>query len=183
MLTPSLNLDQYQIHRVGNQDVGFTNWAYLSDNVQQRFEMSCRLKPNEWNCGDNIWVVEVLAKNIKVLSPKYIGSNSYVELRCLICNHKWSAKGNAFFNNRRIAGCDKCNRRKAGKRNKLSIQHLQEYAKNKGGQLISSKYVQSQYRYSWKCSQGHAFTGIFSEMKYRKQFCPICEGRQIRSHK
>ena len=63
MLTPSLNLDQYQIHRVGNQDVGFTNWAYLSDNVQQRFEMSCRLKANEWNCGNNIWVVEVLAKS------------------------------------------------------------------------------------------------------------------------
>ena len=63
MITPSVNLDQYQIHRVGNQDVGFTNWAYLSDNVEQRFKLSLRLKDNEWNCGDNIWVMQILAKS------------------------------------------------------------------------------------------------------------------------
>jgi hemolysin-activating ACP:hemolysin acyltransferase len=63
MITPSLNLDQYQIHRVGNQDVGFTNWAYLSDTVEERFKVSLRLKDNEWNCGDNIWVMQILAKS------------------------------------------------------------------------------------------------------------------------
>ena len=63
MITPSVNLDQYQIHRVGNQDVGFTNWAYLSDNVEQRFKLSLRLKDNEWNCGNNIWVMQILAKS------------------------------------------------------------------------------------------------------------------------
>lgn len=63
MITPSLNLDQYQIHRVGNQDVGFTNWAYLSDTVEERFKLSLRLKDNEWNCGDNIWVMQILAKS------------------------------------------------------------------------------------------------------------------------
>ena len=66
MITPSLNLDQYQIHRIGNEDVGFTNWAFLSDNVEQRFKLIGKLKPNEWNCGDNIWVMQVVAKsNIK----------------------------------------------------------------------------------------------------------------------
>ena len=63
MITPSINLDQYQIHRIANQDVGFTNWAYLSDNVEQRFKLIGRLKPNEWNCGDNIWVMQVIAKS------------------------------------------------------------------------------------------------------------------------
>ena len=66
MITPSLNLDQYQIHRIGNEDVGFTNWAFLSDNVEQRFKLIGKLKPNEWNCGDNIWVMQVIAKsNVK----------------------------------------------------------------------------------------------------------------------
>jgi len=66
MITPSLNLDQYQIHRIGNEDVGFTNWAYLSDNVEQRFKLIGRLKPNEWNSGDNIWVMQIVAKsNVK----------------------------------------------------------------------------------------------------------------------
>ena len=63
MITPSLNLDQYQIHRVGNQDVGFTNWAYLSDTVEQRFKLTGKLKPNEWNCGNNIWHIETVAKS------------------------------------------------------------------------------------------------------------------------
>jgi cytolysin-activating lysine-acyltransferase len=62
-ILPSLNLDQYQIHRVGNQDVGFTNWAYLSDNVEERFKLTGKLKPNEWNCGNNIWHIETVAKS------------------------------------------------------------------------------------------------------------------------
>jgi hypothetical protein len=122
-------------------------------------------------------------KEILVLSKKYLGSNQKINLQCLVCNHKWSALGSAFFNRRRVAGCDKCNRRKAGERNKLNIQQLEEYAEKYGGKLLSSQYVQSKYRYSWKCNIGHAFTGIYAEMKYRKQFCPICEGRQIRNHK
>jgi cytolysin-activating lysine-acyltransferase len=63
MITPSLNLDQYQIHRIGNQDVGFTNWAFLSDNVEQRFKLTGKLKSNEWNCGNNVWHIETVAKS------------------------------------------------------------------------------------------------------------------------
>jgi hemolysin-activating ACP:hemolysin acyltransferase len=63
MITPSLNLDQYQIHRVGTEDVGYTNWAFLSDTVEQRFKLTGRLKANEWNCGDNVWHIETIAKS------------------------------------------------------------------------------------------------------------------------
>jgi len=63
MITPSINLDQYQIHRIGNQDVGFTNWAFLSDTVEQRFKLTARLKANEWNCGNNVWHIETVAKS------------------------------------------------------------------------------------------------------------------------
>ena len=63
MITPSINLDQYQIHRIGNEDVGFTNWAYLSDTVEERFKLTLKLKPTEWNCGDNIWVMQIVAKS------------------------------------------------------------------------------------------------------------------------
>ena len=62
-ITPSLNLDQYQIHRVNGQDVGFTNWAYLNNTVEERFKLTGKLKPNEWNSGDNIWHIETVAKS------------------------------------------------------------------------------------------------------------------------
>ena len=63
MITPSLNLDQYQIHKVGNEDIGFTNWAFISDTVEQRFKLTGKLKANEWNCGNNVWHIETVAKS------------------------------------------------------------------------------------------------------------------------
>ena len=63
MITPSLNLDQYQIHRVGKEDVGYTNWAFLNDIVEHRYKLTGKLKANEWNCGKNIWVIGVIAKS------------------------------------------------------------------------------------------------------------------------
>jgi hemolysin-activating ACP:hemolysin acyltransferase len=39
MVLPSINLDQYQIHRLGKDDVGFTNWAFMNDIVQHRYKI------------------------------------------------------------------------------------------------------------------------------------------------
>jgi len=63
LILPSINLGQYQIHRNKTKDVGFTNWAFLSDNVEQRFMTTGRLKSNEWNCGHNAWHIETVAKS------------------------------------------------------------------------------------------------------------------------
>lgn len=62
-ITPSINLDQYQIHRINGQDVGFTNWAFLSDEVEKRFMTTGKLKANEWKSGNNIWHIETVAKS------------------------------------------------------------------------------------------------------------------------
>ena len=123
------------------------------------------------------------SKEIKVLSPKYLGSNQMIDLRCLICGYEWSAKGNAFFNSRRVSGCNQCARKNVGASAKLNIGVLQEFAASFGGQLLSEDYLKSQYKYSWKCSEGHIFDQRYSNMKHRSQFCPICEGRQLRKIK
>jgi hemolysin-activating ACP:hemolysin acyltransferase len=91
MITPSLNLDQYQIHRIGSQDVGYTNWAYLSDTVEQRYKLTGQLKSNEWNSGNNIWVIGVIAKSntkqimrwvIEYFRPKIEVNESVKWIRC-----------------------------------------------------------------------------------------------------
>ena len=91
MITPSLNLDQYQIHRIGNEDVGYTNWAYLSDTVQERYKLTGQLKSNEWKSGNNIWVVGVIAKSnakqimrwvIEYFRPKIEVNESVKWIRC-----------------------------------------------------------------------------------------------------
>jgi hemolysin-activating ACP:hemolysin acyltransferase len=91
MITPSLNLDQYQIHRIGSQDVGYTNWAYLSDTVEQRYKLTGKLKSNEWKSGNNIWVIGVIAKSntkqimrwvIEYFRPKIEVNESVKWIRC-----------------------------------------------------------------------------------------------------
>ena len=62
-ITPSINLDQYQLHRVNGQNVGFINWAFLSDEVEKRFTTTGKLKANEWKSGNNIWHIETVAKS------------------------------------------------------------------------------------------------------------------------
>ena len=127
---------------------------------------------------------EILGKRlIEVLSPKYLGSNEYVELRCLKCRHTWKAKGNAFFNSRKTAGCDKCARRRAGVLNKLSLADLSEFAKSNGGEVLSEEYVKRNHWYIWRCIEGHEFEGNFNNMVFRKQFCSVCEGHKERKRK
>jgi hemolysin-activating ACP:hemolysin acyltransferase len=66
MILPSFNLGQYQIHKDKNEVIGFTNWAFINDIVEHRFKATGVLKANQWNCGNNLWHIETLAKrNLK----------------------------------------------------------------------------------------------------------------------
>ncbi len=63
MILPSFNLEQYQLHKVNGEVIGFTNWAFLSDEVEKRFTTTGRLKASEWKSGNNIWHIETVAKS------------------------------------------------------------------------------------------------------------------------
>jgi cytolysin-activating lysine-acyltransferase len=63
MILPSFNLEQYQLHQVNGEVIGFTNWAFLSDEVEKRFTTTGRLKASEWKSGNNIWHIETVAKS------------------------------------------------------------------------------------------------------------------------
>lgn len=119
-------------------------------------------------------------KNILVLSKKYLGSKEKINLECKVCGNRWKANGNAFFNSRRVAGCDVCSRKNAGLRNSLSLAELVEFASKFGGILLSSTYEGAKADYLWQCSKGHEFKKRFSNMKHRNQFCPICDGVIVR---
>ena len=50
--------------------IAFTNWAFLSDNAQNRFISTGKLITKDWNSGNNVWHVDTICvKNIrKVMS-------------------------------------------------------------------------------------------------------------------
>jgi hypothetical protein len=122
-------------------------------------------------------------KKIRVLSNKWIATDTKYKLKCEICDYEWSALGNAFFNTRRVAGCRRCAHKKNIEGQKLGIEVLSDYAKKFDGKVLSKIYVRRNHEYEFKCKEGHRFKKNFNNMVYRKQFCPECEGLRQRKRK
>lgn len=47
---------------------------------------------------------------------------------------------------------------KADKRRKWSLDRARELAKARGGELLSSKYINTVVKLIWKCKNGHVLT-------------------------
>ncbi len=60
-LEPSIKLNQYKKFYDNNQLVGFVNWAYIHDIVEKRFKQTGKIKSNEWNSGNNLWLIEIVS--------------------------------------------------------------------------------------------------------------------------
>ena len=61
-IIPSLSLNQFKIFRYPNTGVAyaFTNWAYLSKQVEQRFLKNGILENLDWDSGDICWHIETV---------------------------------------------------------------------------------------------------------------------------
>lgn len=119
-------------------------------------------------------------KNIKLISEKWIDTDTRYEMECLTCGNHWKAPGSAFFNARRVAGCKRCAMKLLIDSQRGSLDELRIWASRFGGSLLSKEYLTNQSKYRFICSKGHVFEGKFNNMKNRGQFCPECEGRQQR---
>ena len=60
-LEPSIKLNQYKKFYDNNELVGFVNWAYIHDLVENRFKQTGKIKSNEWNSGNNLWLIEIVS--------------------------------------------------------------------------------------------------------------------------
>lgn len=62
LVVPAIGTGQIRVFHHGTVPVAFATWAYLNDEVAERFKSgSGRLKPREWHCGDQLWLVELCA--------------------------------------------------------------------------------------------------------------------------
>jgi hypothetical protein len=128
-------------------------------------------------------LVELLKpKRITVLSTKWIGVNDDYEFRCDVCDHQWSAKGNHFFNTRRVGGCQKCAINKLAGSNRLDLKEMQDFAAKHGGKCLSTEYGKIKQKYKFQCAEGHVFEDIYNNMKFRNTFCSDCDGRTIKKY-
>lgn len=119
-------------------------------------------------------------KNILVSDKKWITSDYKYNLECKTCGHKWKARGNSFFNSRRITGCSVCARATNAELMRGNLETVGKFASSFGGSVLSTEYVDARSKYHFRCKDGHVFVGKLNNMTSRNQFCPYCEGRASR---
>ncbi len=135
------------------------------------------IKSGSWcpYCSNNakltIEEIQELAKRRegKCLSEKYINSKTKLKWQCKE-GHRWEATPNKIKIGR---WCPHCARLHMGDSQRLSIEEMQEIAKNRGGKCLSTKYINANTKLKWQCKEGHRWEAIPSSIK-KGSWCPVC---------
>ena len=101
----------------------------------------------------------------KCLSKVYIGVMEKMEWKCS-GGHIWKMSPNDIKSGH---WCPKC-----GGVAKLNIEEMQLLAKKRGGECLSTKYINNKTPLKWKCSEGHIWKARPDKIKDRRQWCPYC---------
>ena len=87
-------------------------------------------------------------KNGECLSDVYIGCKTNMKWKCHN-GHEWEARFDDIKNSK--SWCPKCQ--------KLSLEDCKQFAKNKGGECLSDKYINNDTNMKWKCHNNHEWEG------------------------
>lgn len=62
LAAPPIMLKQFRIFRHSKVPIGYASWAFISEEAEQRLMSGARrLQPAEWNAGDRIWLMDLVA--------------------------------------------------------------------------------------------------------------------------
>jgi len=82
---PSLELNQYKIHKENGRIYGFSNWAFLNKSEENNLLKTNKVSQESWNSGDILWHGDIVArKNVKKIMDWTL--SYYTQL--LGCNKK-----------------------------------------------------------------------------------------------
>ena len=72
-LIPSISLNQYKVFRYDNTGVayGFTNWAFLNKEVENKFKQTGELNKFDWDSGKNCWLIDTISTAFNKLKDIY----------------------------------------------------------------------------------------------------------------
>jgi thiol-disulfide isomerase/thioredoxin len=100
----------------------------------------------------------------KCLSKEYVNDQTYYEWKCKNGHHfkaVWSSV------NTKNSWCRACI--------KDTICIIKKYARNKGGDCLSEKYITSRDKYVFICSNKHIWETQWSSMKHNNSWCKECQ--------
>lgn len=107
-----------------------------------------------------------LRHDLELLDNEWLGGAATYNWKCKnghILKHK---RENIAY--RRLIGCVRC--RGFSK----TIEDCQVLARKKGGECLSTEYINNITKMKWKCSNNHVWEAIF--MSIKKAWCPYCAG-------
>jgi hypothetical protein len=100
------------------------------------------------------------------LSNEYINNKTTLRWRCAK-GHEWSAASGTVRNNG--TWCPYCARKA-----KLTIEEMQQIAKTRDGECLSTSYTNGSTKLRWRCRSGHEWMATPDNVKNGKSWCPIC---------
>ena len=111
-----------------------------------------------------------ISRGGKCLSTEYINAQTYIEWKCKEEYHKpWFATFNKIKNQQ--TWCPTC----AGNE-KLTLEECQELAISRGGECLSTEYINAHISMEWKCKEeSHpSWFANFNNVKHANTWCPYC---------
>ena len=84
-------------------------------------------------------------------------------------SHEWTAEAYAI---KRGRWCPRC-----AHHNQLGIEEMRQLAMSRGGNCLSTEYVNIETNLIWQCGKGHTWNAPPSRIKHDKHWCPVC-GKQ-----
>ncbi|MFM9435074.1 thiol-disulfide isomerase/thioredoxin [Janthinobacterium sp. CG_23.3] len=106
----------------------------------------------------------------QLLSTVYVGSHDLLEWQCAN-GHIWMASPGSVKNG--PSWCPRC-RGRLPKQEMLA--QCRQIALERGGQLLSTHYLDNRNKLAWRCARGHTFEAPPGNIK-SGQWCPKCYGR------
>ena len=100
------------------------------------------------------------------LADTYEGSAAWYPMRCAK-GHEWMAFGKRLL--RGGGWCLTC----ANDAKRLSISDAQKTARERGGQCLSTTYINSTTKLHWLCDKGHSWHSTFTSIRVGS-WCPEC---------
>ncbi len=62
LLLPPLVNKQCKLYMKNEYPISFASWAFLNEATEKRlFENGGRLRPDDWICGRNLWIIDIVA--------------------------------------------------------------------------------------------------------------------------
>ena len=108
-------------------------------------------------------------KRGECLSNEIVNSQTPIKWKCEE-GHIWEATPTSVRNSK--TWCLIC----SGKA-KLTIEDMEELARNREGKCLSRDYINNSTNLLWECKHGHQWEAQPQAIKNKRSWCPYCSGR------